>query len=255
MIKEKPVVVITRTQPDADALASRLEGLGYAPLLEPMLKVRATHAVSSHDPLCVEGLVVTSAQALRHLNTLVREVALRHKALYAVGPRTASMAREMGWTNVHDGGGDVRTLGAFLSTRKEISPSSRLLHICGRDIAHDTRDILNTVPCKIWDWVVYETESADGFSPPFTQALQAGEIRAILFHSARAASTFAQNVQTYAKEDDLSGITFLCLSGAVLKSLSAIQTGHVYAANTPDEDALLALLKAHMPVYTTEPRL
>ncbi len=244
----KPLIVITRTQPDADLLAGRLQVLGYDTLVSPMLAARRTHMPTPHDPMCVEGLVVTSAHALRHLNALVREVALRHKPLYAVGPRTAQLAAEMGWTNVHDGGGDVRRLGDFLKSRGEITPSSRLLHICGREIARDTRTLLDQVPGRVLDWVVYETEPADGFDPETAAALAAGHVRAVLLHSARAARAFAANVQTYkGAPSDWQGIIFLCLSQAVLESLSTVDCGGTYAANTPDEDTLVALLQARVP--------
>lgn len=244
----KPIVVITRTRPDADALADRLAKLGYEPLIEPMLTVRATHTATVHDPMCVEGLVVTSAQALRHLNTLVREVAFRHKPLYAVGPKTASLAVELGWTNVHDGGGDVRALGGFMKSRPEITPSSRLLHICGRDIAKDTRGILNGVPGNVLDWVVYETDPADGFTPAFEAAMRTGRVKAVTFHSARAASVFADNVRAKSAESlDFEGIIFLCLSKAVLESLTSIHSNGTYAGGTPDEDALVALLEERVP--------
>ncbi len=238
----KPIVVITRTRPDADALASRVEAMGYTPLLEPMLAVRATHAPTPHDPMCVEGLVVTSAQAIRHLNTLVREVAFRHKPLYAVGPKTAQMARVRGWTNVHDGGGDVRALGTFLKSRPEIGPASRLLHICGRDIARDTRGILADVPGQVLDWVVYETDAAEGLSDDFFRALHTGNIKAVLFHSAKAAEVFAQNVRAYDDDGSLNQIKLLCLSPAVVESLATLHSGGTYTAERPDEDALLALL-------------
>lgn len=244
----KPLIVITRTRPDADALASKLDALGYDSLIEPMLDVSATHAPTTHDPLCVEGLVVTSAQALRHLNTLVREIAFRHKPLYAVGPKTAALAIEMGWQNVHDGGGDVRALGSFLNTRKEIGSSSRLLHVCGRDIAKDTKASLESVNCKIWDWVVYESDAVQALSPDFQNALRAGRIKGVLFYSARAAAAFAsisrENVQTY----DTKGMIFLCLSKAVLESLSSLENAGAYVAKTPDEDALLDVLKASVPL-------
>lgn len=243
----KPVIVITRTQPDASLLAVKLEAMGYAPMIEPMLSVQATHAATGHDPLCVEGLIVTSAQALRHLNTLVREVAFRHKPLYAVGPRTAALATEMGWGNVHDGGGDVSALGDFLKTRKEIGPSSLLLHICGRDIAKDTRKVLETVPGRVLDWVVYETESVAQFSPKFEDALRTGAIGAVLFHSSRAAQVFAENVRAYGDADITKSILFLCLSGSVLKSLASTSSGGTYVSRTPDEDALLDLLSETLP--------
>jgi uroporphyrinogen-III synthase len=242
MTQDKPRIVITRTQPDADALADKLSALGFEPLLEPMLAVRATHAPTPHDPMCVEGLVVTSAQALRHLNTLVREVAFLHKPLYAVGPRTAALARERGWANVHDGGGDVRTLGEFLKSRPEIGPSSRLLHICGRDIARDTEATLKQVPGQVLNWVVYETVPADGFSKDFLDALRTGRIGAVLFHSARAAQAFARNVQTYELTEAFKGVKFLCLSPAMVECLASIQSGGTYTAERPEEDALLALL-------------
>lgn len=235
-------VVITRTRPDADALAARIEAMGYRALTEPMLTVKATHAPTPHDPMCVEGLVVTSAQALRHLNTLVREVAFLHKPLYAVGPRTAQLARDRGWVNVHDGGGDVKALGDFLKSRKEIGPSSRLLHICGRDIAQDTRATLAAVPGIILDWIVYETEGASGFSQDFLEALRTGAIHAVLFYSTRAAAVFAQNVQTYIRDQSLNQIKLLCLAPSMIESLATLHSGGTYAASRPEEDAILALL-------------
>lgn len=247
----KPIIVVTRTRPDADVLAEKLASLGYEPLIEPMLSVRPTHAPSPHDPVCTEGLVVTSAQALRHMNSGVVRAMLRGKPVYAVGAKTAALARKLGWPVVHDGGGDVRALGSFLRSRPEITPSTRLLHICGRDTAHDTRDLLAQAPGKIWTWVVYEAECSRVFSPAMDDALRTGRVRGVMLHSPRAGIAFAQNVQAYEQRGEnpgvWKGIISLCLSGAVLESVASASTGGAYAANTPDEDAMLALLKAHIP--------
>lgn len=243
----KPVVLITRTRPDADQLALRLEDMGYGTLIEPMLAVRPTHAPSPHDPICTEGLVITSAQAMRHLHSGVVRSILRDKPVYAVGPKTAAIARDRGFTHVRDGGGDVRALGSFLKSCPEVTPSSRLMHVCGRDIAHETSDIMRQVPGHVWTWVVYEADPVDRFSPAAMDAMRTKRVRAVLLYSARAGEALTTCVQAYEQPEALKNTIILCLSQAVLESVKSIPSGGTYAAHTPDEDALLALLRTHVP--------
>ena len=236
----KPVIVITRTRPGADALAVRVAAMGYEPLVEPMLAVYATGDVPPPDAAQYDGVVIASAHALAHMPDVTP---LLDKPLYAVGRQAGAVARQAGWKDVHEGGGDVAHLATYLCRRKDITRTTKLLHVCGRELARGTRAAFDRVPAMVTPLVVYETRMATGFSQALRTALAGGRIAAITLHSPRGATAFTRNVQAYENLSAWAGIKLLCLAESVLESLGSTGGFEAYTAASPDEDALLALLR------------
>lgn len=222
-MKKMPVIV-TRTQPGADALAARLSALGYAPVVMPCLDVEATHAPMPEGDF--DGTIITSAHAL-----LFTSAQIKDKPLYAVGPSTADTARALGCENVTAGGGDVKSLAAIL-------PKGRWLHVCGADLAPGTDEALPGTA----RWIVYRAVPQPFDKKTFESVLATGEEAAVLVHSARAAAILAENVQPYAESGTLDKLSVFTLSHAVLECVAPIRGWSTYSADAPDENTLIDLL-------------
>ncbi len=85
------IVLVTRPEPDNRATADKLRALGHEALLAPMLRFEAV----PFEPVAADafsGAIVTSANALR---AVAGNPSLTKLKLYAVGERTASVARRM----------------------------------------------------------------------------------------------------------------------------------------------------------------
>ncbi|MEJ2433975.1 MAG: uroporphyrinogen-III synthase [Pseudolabrys sp.] len=100
-------VVVTRPEPQSEQTAAALRARGHDVLLGPLMKVEPIVADLSGP---WGGVVITSANALAAIaGDSVRD-ALLALPLFAVGRRSAAVARAAGFTDVTSAGGDVRDL-------------------------------------------------------------------------------------------------------------------------------------------------
>jgi len=220
-------IITTRTQPGGDAFVQRLRTLGHDALCVPVLRAQAL-PFQSPDMTGIEGLIVTSAHALRHCRLTPSDM-----PVYTVGAATAVQAREMGWTRVTEGPGDVLSMGPSLKGK------GALLHLCAGQVSVDTERAFTGL--NVVSLAVYETVPDAGF-PACFENLQDG---VVMVHSARAAALLRPYVRAYRDRMQAGAIIFLCLSQPVLESL--IETSLVikgaYSISTPTEDALINALK------------
>ncbi|MBU6235760.1 MAG: uroporphyrinogen-III synthase [Alphaproteobacteria bacterium] len=230
----KPDIIITRTQFGADALAHRLEGLGYNPVVLPLLEAQATGAPAPLEK--PNGIIVTSAQIFRYLPSgFARAV-----PVHAVGDATAAAARAAGFEDVSASHGDVKALCADVRMQK---PTGTWLYIGPEEPAAGTAEALSSIGCKIMNWAVYRTVPARYDNAALATYLEGHKPCYVLLHSAKAAAIFANAIQQYGPDARLSQIKVLCLSKAVLECLANIHFGGSYVAHTPDENALVTLLQ------------
>jgi len=236
----KPRVIITRTQPGGDALASRLHGLGYDAIAMPLLAVEATDAVCPVPAATVRGIIITSAQALRFFDS----TAFLEIPVYAVGDATAKAAHDAGFKNITDSGGDVATLAACV---RAIDPQGQWLHIGADEVAAGTDNALSGIGVPVTRWAVYRTVP----TPLDTDCLQAylqGDAPFIVtVHSPKGGALLAEAVRVYGTHKTLQKMFLLCLSQAVLKSVASVACGNMYVARTPDENALVDALRNAWP--------
>ncbi len=167
------------------------------------------------EPARFDGLLLTSANAVRSAGPQLQS--LRGLAAYAVGEATAAAARDAGFDIAATGNAGVDLLLA------SIDPGLRLLHLCGEDRRAPAGARQSITPL-----VVYRARPIDH------PALGNIEGCVALIHSPRAGQRFAELV------DKRGGVAIAAISAA-----AAAAVGHgwraVEAADTPDDDALLAL--------------
>ena len=206
-------VLVTRTQPDADATAARIGAIGLTPVIAPMLEAVAVRADLPPRPA---GLVFTSRQALR-LASL--PAAWRDLPVWTIGAGTAAAARAAGFQQIHSGAGDGAALAAALIADP---PPPPLLWLRGQDVAFD----LIAAGVALTQTTVYRTEPSS--IPPPKAAFA-------LFHSARAAKAFT----ALARPTDWAQATALALSDQVAAPLKDFGFQTILVAAAPTESALI----------------
>lgn len=228
----RPVVLITRPEQAARALADEVEALGWRPLTEPMLTIKPLD-VALPDLSRYGGLIFTSANGV---NTFTRLSSDRTLPVITVGPATAEAARLAGFGDIHKGPGDVKSLNAEIAAQKE-TPDS-LLHLSGEHIAGH----VELSGCTVDRLAIYKAEAVKTLSSACLEALDKRLINTALFFSARTAVTFTGILDQYARTAAVSSIKALCLADSVVKSLHVLDWGDVQVARTPDREGMLELL-------------
>lgn len=227
-------VLITRPRHEAVELARKLEALGHEAIVEPMLEIEPMPAALELDG--VQAIVLTSANAAPALGSV--PVGL---PVYAVGAKTAAVARAAGADPVHAADGDARRLADLLAARCR-PEAGALLHLAGADVRPGLAEALAAAGLDLRRQVVYRARPAAALSPSLRDALQLGTIDAVLLFSPRTAAIFADRVRRYDLARGLAGTEAVCLSAAVAAACRALPWRTVRVAARPDEAALLDLL-------------
>lgn len=117
-------LLLLRPEPGLSASADKARELGLDVLCIPLFQVEPV-GWKAPDPAKFDGLLITSANALRHGG--VQLESLRALPVHAVGPATAEAAKA--------GGFDVATIGKtnVIDLLDNLTPSLRLLHLAGED--------------------------------------------------------------------------------------------------------------------------
>lgn len=226
---------VTRASPGAEATAARLEAMGLAPLVDPLLEVR-----DLSPPVDLTGVAALAFTSVNGVAAFARLDADRDRPVFAVGDRTARAAREAGFSTVISAAGDVEAL-----TRLILDHAGRLdgvvLHPSALEPAGDLVAPLVSAGLKARRVAVYQTVDRDP-SPATLAGLD--QMEAVLLHSPRAARALSR----WLVERPAPALRALCLSAAVARPLDGLapagRLGGVTSAPHPNETALLALLTA-----------
>ncbi|BCH22338.1 uroporphyrinogen III methyltransferase [Mesorhizobium sp. L-8-10] len=233
-------VLVTRPQPGAGATARRLDELGFEAVVLPLTEIRelAVDPLPAASP--IDAVVVTSANAVRHAPRELLSLFL-DRPCFAVGAETAAAAGKSGFSRVAAGTGDAAGLARLVTDT--LPPGARILYLCGRVRLVGVEDRLRRKGMHV---AIAETYDAPEVVYPIdelTDRLGSAPLDAALLHSARAASGLAGLVSLPGIEPLFAKTLFLCLSDRVAAALRDVGEGRVFAAPTPDEAALLALLR------------
>ena len=229
------LIWVTRAQPGAEATAGRLRALGHAPLVASLLVVHPL--TPPHEaPDGVAALAFTSANAVQ---AYARWTSDRRAPVYAVGPATALAACSAGFAKVKSADGDVAALAARIAAEP---PSGLLLHPCARETAGDLGGALAAAGVPVKALPLYETRPVARLPAEVADALQRRRVRAMLFHSPKAAAALAS---LWAKDENrnLAQVQAYGLSAACLAPVAHLPFVSTLAPARPNEAALLELLE------------
>ncbi len=208
-------IAILRPAPGNADTAARVRAAGLTLISLPLFETRPL-PWSARDPARFDGLLLTSANAIRHGG--VPLAAWRHLPVLAVGAATAEAARNAGFTIAMTGASDVATLidGDHGFTR--------LLWLAGRERTQLEHPVLSAVI------PVYASDALTPDLTPITDTV-------VLLHSTRAALHLAALIDRHGI--DRARIRIAAISRKVV---DAAGTGWaaITVADVPNDDALIA---------------
>lgn len=227
-------VAVTRPEEDAGPLTAKLEAMGHAVVMAPLLAIRPRETVSIPD-LEWQALAVTSANGIR---ALPPGHGLTQFRTLTVGPQSLKAAQAAGFTaEAH--GGDVNGLAAFI--RDSLDPrAGPILYLSGAETAGDLEAQLAAAGFDCRRVVLYDAAPAESLGAA-GDALRQGGIDAVLLYSPRSAKIWRGLVEAAGLGLQAAQLRHLCLSRNVAAALP--EGWNAAVAASPDEAAILRLLE------------
>ncbi|MCB1382618.1 MAG: uroporphyrinogen-III synthase [Notoacmeibacter sp.] len=230
-------LLVTRPRPDADETAEHLRALGHDVIVAPLTVI--DFAPEPEIGFRPAALLFTSRNGVRAASRWPIASGWRDIAVFAVGDRTATAAREAGFGSVRAAAGDVSALAGDVAA--SLDPfAGRLLHVAGRDRAGDLEGMLAERGFDIVTVEAYAAKGGDALSDKVRDALASGAIDGALFLSRRASTIFARLVSDAGLEAQAIRMTFFAISEAAAQPLRRF--GPVLVAKRPDAGSVVALI-------------
>lgn len=227
-------VLVTRPQFDATRTAARLGVLGHHAMIDPVIEIEAIAAADSG--VVFDAIVFTSGNGVRAASGFE---AFKKMPVFAVGTRTAEVAREYGFANVGVAAGDVNALGELIAS--ELPAGARVLHLAGADRAGDLPGRLAQSGIMTETRIIYRAKPAPALKPETTEAFRTGRVDAVLHYSERSAAAFVRLANAAGIDEDIRKTRHVCLSAAVAAPLKLIGLS-AEIAPVPEEAALFEVL-------------
>jgi uroporphyrinogen-III synthase len=227
------LMLVTRPEPDARETAARLADLGIEVMLAPLLTL-APLEIRLPPAEGYDGVVLTSANAVRALDARNALTPWLPLTAWCVGDRTAELALDAGFSKARSAGGGMKDLAGLLL--KECA-GGRLIYPCGEVVSGDLAGEV-APDVRIERMAVYAMRSAENLPEAVTAGLSNGQIGSVLLYSQRSAELF---VRLAGANVPRGGIAALCLSEKVAGPMLAAGFSPVAVADNAREDAMLAL--------------
>ena len=243
-------VVLTRPDPDNDALSDALSTHGIACLVAPMLTIEATDAPGLGEAVsAAQAILATSANGVRALAAAAEG---RDLPLIAVGDATAAAATTAGFAKVTSANGDSAALAVLAEA--ELDPKAGpLVHVAGSHVAGDLDTILGAAGFDYRRIEVYDAVATTTLPSALSEALRGASVDGVAFFSPRTAATFVSLAREAGLADTLKSVTAYCLSDAVAAAVEANLWRRVITAPRPRIDALVDQVIADQAAPTTAP--
>ncbi len=238
----KQRVLVTRPQPGADKTASRLSALGYDPIVMPLTQtVALPHVLPKEVP---ELMLATSPQAFRHLSPLLTD-AFKEIPLRVTGKATATAARERGFLDVKDSGGDAARLLASIGPA--LQPGTHALYLAGRVRRPELEAFLAKRGAAVSTLEIYDTVSVSYTTDKYSEIMVGAGVDALLLTSVNCALRSAELNATFRDGYISENTMIICLSERIAEVARSRFSSPVAVAVTPTEDALLECLWNVLP--------
>jgi uroporphyrinogen-III synthase len=217
------LVLITR--PDPAATAAAVRGMGFEPVLAPMLTIAAVPAVLP-DPAMVQAVLVTSGNALPGL------MDFRASRMLAVGTASAERARGLGFVDVLDADGDAAALAALAVACCDPAGLPLLL-AAGEGRGDALAGMLRAAGFRVLRASVYAAQPV-----AVLPAVAWAGVGAALFFSAETARVFVR----LAGGVDVSRIEALAIGAEAAGVLAGLKWRRIRVAVRPTQEDMLAML-------------
>ena len=242
-------VLLTRPSPDNEASRDALRARGLEVLLAPMLRFEPAPFACDPDA-DYQAVIVTSANALRAIEGSLAASPLLALPLFAVGPHTAAVARELGFAKVIVAKGDAAALRDLVLERlraKELKKKRPLLYLAGEDLSRDLAGELGQHGLEVVTQVTYRMVALATLPRAVCEAFARDEVDAVLHYSRRSAAAFLDAVRNEGIEVSALSVPQCCISANVAAVLHEAGAAQVKVATSPDEKALFEALERALP--------
>ena len=172
------MLLLTRPMEESLRMAKKLERPVF---IEPLLEISFLPPPSLEN---ISTLIVTSQNGLRGLTTINPAT-----TAYCVGESTGTIAKRMGFKNIHVAKHSVQSLLNLIRT-KSPQELGEILYAAGETTTLDLEKILNPLGYAIKTEVVYKTTPLKKFSPALLGLLKDNKIRQVSFFSTKTAEVF-----------------------------------------------------------------
>jgi len=238
-------VLVTRPHPDDETTAASLRARGFDVLRAPMLRFEP---VAVHEDMNARysAVIVTSANALRGVEPLLKGHRMLELPLFAIGEHTAAAAGRAGFTHVVSANGDAANLRDLVlaSLRaKELKKASTLLYLAGAEIARDLASELEESGFRVVTQTTYRMIAVKSLPSEARDAFAANQVEAVLHYSQRSARAFLDAARAAGVEISALAIPQCCISATVASVVRDAGATQVVVAATPDENALFEALE------------
>ena len=213
-------------------LKARLEALGNETMLAPLLMIVPLPGVTIPDERW-QAVAITSANAMRAAPVAMLE-RLRALPMLTVGPQSASAARQAGFTDVQEAGGDAARLAEHIAASRD-PQRGPILYLSGREQAADFAGLVSKSGFAVTRIVLYEALPAKVLPPDIREA------EAVVLYSPRTARIWVELARQAAL--DLASIRHFCLSASVAAILPAGSS--IIVAARPTESAMIEAIGRH----------
>ena len=237
-------VLVTRPHPDDEGTANALRARGFEVLRAPMLRFAPVPFQDDADAR-YGAVIVTSANALRAIESQLDGSRLLKLPLFAVGEHTASAARDAGFEQVIAAKGDASALRDLVLESvkaKRLKRASTLLYLAGADLARDLAGELSEKGFTVVTHTTYRMLPTSSLPREVCDAFVANQIEAVLHYSRRSARAFLDAARAGGVEISALALPQCCISTAVASVLRDAGATQVTAAASADENALFEAL-------------
>lgn len=224
-------MLVTRPEPAASETARQLESLGFAPVLAPLLRVRALPA---RLPRRLGAVLATSGNALAALPDDLHDT-----MLLAVGDATAARAQVAGFRDVRSAAADADALAAL--AQRSCPRGSLLLLASGRGQGGALAAALRASGFRVHRRAVYASEVVARFPATASRAFERGDLHAALFLSAETSRAFTRLFPP-ALYPALGAVDALAIGQPAADALGALPWRRVRVSLKPTLEGVLALL-------------
>lgn len=214
--------------------------MGFEPLLLPLTETMALPVDATAVPDDVAAIAVTSANAVRHAPGDLVAV-LSHLPCHAVGKRTAEAARQAGFLSVSEGLGDAEALADDMAVAFS---GKTIAYLCGRVRFAAFEQKLKAAHVQVHAAETYDTLAARYSDEAILSLISGKSVDAVLLYSAKAAAAMQALARRPPLQAAFEKTRVFALSARIAAALGD-SAGHAMGiAARPDEEALLALLRA-----------
>jgi uroporphyrinogen-III synthase len=227
-------VLVTRTQPGASTTAERLAGLGFAPIVAPLLHIQPMPVANLPPASGLQAVLVTSGHALPSLASHYTDL-----PLFAVGDATAERARRQGFSRVRSADGNAVDLADL--ARRHLDPSGApLLLAVGAGQGERLAEALIAQGFTVLLRPVYAAEPVSRLPEAASAFLAEESDRWVLLFSTETANCFRRLVIPSATR--FARLRLAAISDGVALVVRDLPWRDIRVAMKPTETAVLALL-------------